>query len=223
MNHNILVNALFDFPGGWFVFVLGGSALLLVLIIFIIVLEALVLFWFRYGTFWRSLGASCLMNIFSSILGYFAASFLDRSLENVPGYYGGVLEIIEWFLLADSLQFPKMLPATMLFLLISWVISIVSEGGILVLIRAGHRASGMWLVTLVANILSYILLLSPYIWIFLVPNSRPQLVTILGFVTSLTWIVAWVFLILLAYWWIPIIGLLSIIFIWWQVRRHQAA
>lgn len=175
---------LFDFPGGWYFFYVGTSILLVVLMLLIVVFEALILYGFQYGSLRRSLHASVAMNIFSAFLGFIAANFIERSRAEAPGYYGDIDEVVAWFFFADSLQWPGLLPATALFLLISWVISVASEGGFLMLLGRGRPNRPLWRMALVANLVSYGLLMGPYIWLTVMPGSRDGLVAVLTTLVS---------------------------------------
>ncbi len=106
-------------------------AALILLTIIISVAEAVVMFLLKWGSFVRSLLASLLMNVTSTI-------------------FGGVLVVVGFY--SDPY----------LLLAIGFVLSVVIEGGVLMLMK---RDSGLrnWIVSLVANSASYLLILLPII------------------------------------------------------------
>ncbi len=215
-----LLNVLFDFPVGFWSFSMGLSVLLLVLVLLIIVTEAIVLYWFHFDSFRRSLGSSLVMNIFSSFLGFIAAPGVELSPDElVPDYYADFEEVAEWFFFAESHQFPGILPATAIFLMISWIISVISEGVVLWLLGKNHPANTIWLLAIVANGISYVVLLSPYIVIILAPDVRPDIFVMLS------WLVigSLYLLFVLAEHWLIFIGLsiFSGSLIWWRARRAK--
>jgi hypothetical protein len=162
-----------DIPMGWMMFYLGFSIVLLVLLVLVILIETIVLRRLKYGPFWRSLLASLAMNVVSTFLGYVVASswssiFLSESGR--PDYYAGMssystgVEIPRWFFLTSSSLFPdSRLPGALLFLLVSWLISVVSEGGVLMAMKRDVEPHRIWEMTLVANAASYVLLFGAYI------------------------------------------------------------
>ena len=155
-----------DIPAGWMMFYLGFSFVLLVLLVLVILIEAIVLRRFKYGPFKRSFSASLAMNGVSTGLGFIVASlwgsiFLPQSGR--PDYYADV-EIPPWFFLASNSLFPdSRLPGVLLFLLVSWLISVVSEGGVLMAMKRDVEPHRIWEMTLVANAASYVLLFGAYI------------------------------------------------------------
>ena len=95
-------------------------------------LESIVLRLLKWGTFWRSLLASLLMNLPSTLVGFWLISVVEFSRLN-------------------RLQF-LLIPA-------AWALSVAIEGGVLLLMkRDGGRQN--WMAALAANTASYLLLLS---------------------------------------------------------------
>ena len=96
-------------------------------------LESIVLRLIKWGTFWRSLLASLLMNLPSTLVGFWLMGWLDGvSRLNRLGIW--------------------LIPA-------AWALSVAIEGGVLVLMkRDGGRQN--WMAALAANTASYLLMLS---------------------------------------------------------------
>ncbi len=96
-------------------------------------LESIVLRLLKWGTFWRSLLASLLMNLPSTLVGFWLMGWLDGvSRLNRLGIW--------------------LIPA-------AWALSVAIEGGVLVLMkRDGGRQN--WVAALAANTASYLLLLA---------------------------------------------------------------
>lgn len=95
-------------------------------------LESIVLRLLKWGTFWRSLLASLLMNLPSSLVGFWLIWRAVFSSLNRLGI---------WLILA------------------AWALSVAIEGGVLVLMkRDGGRQN--WIAALAANTASYLLLLA---------------------------------------------------------------
>ena len=95
-------------------------------------LESIVLRLLKWGTFWRSLLASLLMNLPSTLVGFWLISVVEFSRLN-------------------RLQF-LLIPA-------AWALSVAIEGGVLLLMkRDGGRQN--WMAALAANTASYLLLLA---------------------------------------------------------------
>ena len=109
----------------------AGFGIVAYLALFLI--ESIVLRLLKWGTFWRSLLASLLMNIPSTLVG-FCLLWLFGAWRSQG------LEV--WFVV-----------------LATWALSVAIEGGVLVLMnRDGGRQN--WMASLVANTASYLLLLS---------------------------------------------------------------
>ena len=95
-------------------------------------LESIVLRLLKWATFWRSLLASLLMNLPSTLVGFWLIWLAEFSRLNRLGIW--------------------LIPAT-------WALSVVIEGGMLVLMkRDGGRQN--WIAALAANTASYLLLLT---------------------------------------------------------------
>lgn len=124
----------FDMGGP--VLLLQGVALLGVVgvSILIIVIEALVLWrWFNYGSFSSSSVASLVMNITTTIIGI--------------------------LLLILALNITLRLPTAFLFLL-SWVLTVVVEAGVLKLMKRQATWLRVGQMSLTVNIISYLLLIA---------------------------------------------------------------
>jgi len=108
----------------------AGLGIVAYLALFLI--ESIVLRLLKWGTFWRSLLASLLMNLPSTLVGYCLVGLTGFSRLNRLGIW--------------------LIPAT-------WALSVAIEGGVLVLMkRDGGRQN--WMAALAANTASYLLLLS---------------------------------------------------------------
>jgi len=95
-------------------------------------LESIVLRLLKWGTFWRSLLASLLMNLPSTLVG---------------------------FLLIWQVEFSRLNRLQFLLIPAAWALSVAIEGGVLVLMkRDGGRQN--WMAALAANTASYLLLLA---------------------------------------------------------------
>ena len=93
-------------------------------------LESIVLRLLKWGTYWRSLLASLLMNLPSTLVG---------------------------FLLIWLVEFPRLNRLGIWLILAAWALSVAIEGGVLVLMkRDGGRQN--WIAALAANTASYLLL-----------------------------------------------------------------
>jgi hypothetical protein len=96
-------------------------------------LESIVLRLLKWGTYWRSLLASLLMNLPSTLVG---------------------------FLLIWLVEFPRLNRLGIWLILAAWALSVAIEGGVLVLMkRDGGRQN--WVAALAANTASYLLLSIP--------------------------------------------------------------
>ncbi|OLP17011.1 hypothetical protein BST81_18720 [Leptolyngbya sp. 'hensonii'] len=108
---------------------------LVVLAVLIVLSETLVLFWLRWAAFPRALLASLLVNTISTLTGVLLTSFLAFMLVFLMG---PAAVVIWWvFCLASS---------------------IAIEGGILALL-AKHPPRQTWKATVLANVVSYVLLI----------------------------------------------------------------
>jgi len=125
----------FDVPGPGVliaaaVFSLGA---LTVLTLIISVVESIVMLLLKWDKFGRSLWASLLMNVTSTI-------------------FGGVLIALGVF--SDSY----------IWLAVAFVLSVLIEGGVLMLMKRG-AARQNWIASLVANLVSYLLIILPFVWL----------------------------------------------------------
>ncbi|MEW5870110.1 MAG: hypothetical protein AB1894_12600 [Chloroflexota bacterium] len=105
-----------------------GIGILCVLFLLIVVIESAVLQFMRWGSFRRSLRGSFLMNLASTLVGFFFLALLPQ-----------------WKLLG---------------ILVAWALSVLIEGLVLLRLQrdAGRRN---WTVALVANLVSYAILIVP--------------------------------------------------------------
>lgn len=117
---------LLDVAGPGLVVVFGLGALIVVLPAIILV-EAIVLRLLRWGTLWKSLLDAFLMNLASSVVGacVFSLGFLALTAE-----------------------------ALWTSLLVSGVLSVLIEGGVLMLLKR-HPARQTWTAALVTNVVTY--------------------------------------------------------------------
>lgn len=124
----------FDVAGPGIVLFVAGMGILALCVVstLIIVLEALVMFLLKWGTFWRSLLASFVMNLVTTLLGV------------------GVMFLVSNPYLA---------------LLVGFVLSVLIEGGVLMLFKR-EAARSNWIAALAANAASYLLILLPTVLIF---------------------------------------------------------
>jgi hypothetical protein len=108
-----------------------SCSLLIILTLIISTLESVVMFLLKWGRFSRSLWASLLMNIASTMFGLVALAFLD-------------------VLIGDS----------NLVLAIAFVLSVLIEGGVLMLMKRGATRQN-WIASLTANLASYLFIILP--------------------------------------------------------------
>jgi hypothetical protein len=104
---------------------------LIVLTLIISVVEATVMFFLKWDKFGRSLWASLLMNVTSTI-------------------FGGVLIAL------------GLLGGSYIWLAVAFVLSVLIEGGILMLMKRG-AARQNWIASLISNLVSYLFILLPII------------------------------------------------------------
>jgi len=105
--------------------------------LFVSVIEAIVMFFMKWGKFWRCLWVSLLMNVISTIFG----------LVLVEPVIGWMNNLSTWMVVAYA-----------------FLLSVIIEGGVLMLIKR-NAARQNWLVSLVANIASYLLIILPLAWL----------------------------------------------------------
>jgi len=108
-----------------------SCSLLIILTLIISTLESVVMFLLKWGRFSRSLWASLLMNIASTMFGLVALAFLD-------------------VLIGDS----------NLVLAIAFLLSVLIEGGVLMLMKRGATRQN-WIASLTANLASYLFIILP--------------------------------------------------------------
>jgi hypothetical protein len=132
--------------------VVGGTLLLAIVLI-----EAIVLWLLKWGSLWRSLRDSLIVNVASALVGgvmYVLGTPRDIYTGYDPARGGRIYE-----------QLPPSIPPLLAGLL-AWGLSVAIEGGLLFLL-ARRPAYQIWTSALVINIVSYALLgmlvLSPYV------------------------------------------------------------
>jgi len=106
---------------------------LVVLTLFISLAESIVMFLLKWDKYGRSLLASLLMNVTSTI-------------------FGGILIAI------------GALYSSFLWLAAAFALSVLIEGGILMLMKRG-AARQNWIASLLSNIVSYVLIIAPFVWL----------------------------------------------------------
>lgn len=125
----------FDVPGPGMLIVAAVFSLgaLIVLTLIISIIESVAMLLLKWDKFGRSLWASLLMNVTSTI-------------------FGGVLIALGLF--SDSY----------IWLAVAFVLSVLIEGGVLMLMKRG-AARQNWIASLVANLVSYLLIILPFVWL----------------------------------------------------------
>ena len=128
----------YDVAAPWLVGLLvgAGGCTLTVLTLIISTLESLVMVLLKWGRFGRSLWASLLMNITSGIVGMVFGIVVLTSPDDSS--------IRHWYTL----------------LAVAFVLSVPIEGGVLMLMKRG-AARQNWVVSLSANLASYIFIILP--------------------------------------------------------------
>lgn len=119
--------------GGPLLLVFLGVALLAVIIgsIVIILIEAFILWrWFDYGSFGSSIVVSLVMNVASTIVGVILASIGGTALGFI------------------------------LLFLVSWVVTIAVEAGVIKLMKRQATKAQIWRMSLTVNTVSYLLLIA---------------------------------------------------------------
>ena len=120
--------------GGPILLVFFGIALLTVVFvsILIIVVEAVILWrWFNYGSFGNSIVVSLVMNVTSTIVGAILAAVVGVAA----------------------------LGTIILLFLISWVVTVAIEAGVLGLMKRQATRAQIWRMSLTINVVSYLLLI----------------------------------------------------------------
>ncbi len=110
-----------------------GFGALVALTLFISFAESIVMFLLKWDKYGRSLLASLLMNVTSTI-------------------FGGILVAI------------GALYSSFIWLAVAFVLSVLIEGGILLLMKRG-AARQNWIASLLSNIVSYVLIILPFVWL----------------------------------------------------------
>ena len=110
-----------------------GFGALVALTLFISFAESIVMFLLKWDKYGRSLLASLLMNVTSTI-------------------FGGILVAI------------GALYSSFIWLAAAFVLSVLIEGGILLLMKRG-AARQNWIASLLSNIVSYVLIILPFVWL----------------------------------------------------------
>ena len=133
----MLASIQYDIAAG---LIASGVGLIIATLI-ISVIESLVMFLLKWDRFGRSLWASLLMNVISTIFG-------------ICGVYSMIFDPLAFF--TDMLSW--------LAISFAFLLSVLIEGGILMLIK--RHATGLnWKVSLIANIASYLLIILPMAWL----------------------------------------------------------
>jgi hypothetical protein len=130
----------------------GGALVGGLLFIFVVALESLVLWRLKWGNFRRSFVDTLIANAVSTILGlgiYLVVFNVGYDCRSVP-YSDGVHVVTScgWSI------------SPIIVFVLLWIASVIIEGGVLLLMRR-HPPRQTWKVSIVANIVSY-LLLSPF-------------------------------------------------------------
>ena len=235
----------YDLPAGWILFYMGGNGLLFILFVLIIWIEGLVLEKRGYASRWWSLGASLGMNLVSSLLGYLAAIVIEwqpmaSAYDDLSGtldpvgvvdVYGADLDaIVQWFFTTPSAKFSPV-PALLLFFVVSWLVSVVSETLVL-LPKRSKSPQAIWKMVIEANIYTYVLMIFALLLVYWLPGLLSLSAPVAFFVLS-AWpifiVIAGLFLlkryrarlIALPWWGILIMGAFSG-WLWAMISRIMA-
>jgi len=119
-----------DVAAPWLLIAVFSLGALTVLTLIISVLESLVMLLLKWDKFGRSLWASLLMNVTSTI-------------------FGGVLIALGLF------------GGSFIWLVAAFVLSVLIEGSVLMLMKRG-AARQNWIVSLIANLVSYLFIILPF-------------------------------------------------------------
>jgi hypothetical protein len=104
----------------------------------------------------RAFLASLLMNLVSTIAGYVAAGLLLPILQSLANNLLNLETDDPFFLHYDKVG-PHTMLTFVLIIVVSWLISFLIEGGILLILEKSLSGKDVWIASLVANIASYIL------------------------------------------------------------------
>lgn len=170
MSSPIIAGILMDFPFGYFAFAFGISGSLLIGLLIIVYLEAAIFYRFRGGSWRQAVSDSFWINIASSVLGYmttFAIKTLDYRSEasyynSRPSGYDSEVDWTHWFLFDENL-IPGV-PSAVIFLLLSFLVSILCEGLLYERLAKPYPKDDSWTLVTIANVASYALLFSVYLW-----------------------------------------------------------
>jgi hypothetical protein len=127
----------------------GGLTLGLVAFVPIVLIEALVLWRLRWGSFGRSLGDSAIVNLASTLVGLVLfALFVQTTFQcvRVPADDG-----------QHTINSCGWLVSPLVGLVVLWALSVAIEGGVLLLLKR-HARRQTWIAALASNAVSYLLL-----------------------------------------------------------------
>jgi len=127
----------------------GGLTLGLIAFVPIVLIESLVLWRLRWGSFGRSLGDSAIINVASTLVGLVLFTlFVQTAFQcvRVPAGDGQhTVNSCGWLI------------SPLLGLAIFWALSVAIEGGVLLLLKR-HAPRQTWIAALAGNAVSYLLL-----------------------------------------------------------------
>lgn len=129
-------------------FMLLSVAVSAVVLAIVVICETLTLYRLGYKSFWRSLVISLVVNLVSTALGY-GVTFIQYQ---IPYHYIP-------FLLIDART--TVFEVLMLFG-VFWAVSIVSEGGVFILLDKTRPSKVIWRMMFIANTVSYVVLILIY-------------------------------------------------------------
>lgn len=191
---------LMDFPIGYFTFYFGLHGSLVIGLLIVTYLEAAIFYGFRGGSWQRALRHSFWINVASSFLGYVTSfalhifnqrvNYLTLSLR--PDPYGSSEVWTEWMLFDENII--SGIPTPVIFLLLSFLISILCEGLLYERLAKPLPQNDSWTLVIIANVASYALLFSVYLWWQILPRL---------FEYTLGLMMAWPLTLLLLIWLIP--------------------
>jgi hypothetical protein len=147
--------------GGVLVFV-GITLIIQTLIISFV--EAIVMLLLKWGKFGRILWVSLCMNLISTIFG--GVLFMNWLFVTTESQLKRLTKFMNPFLMLSGLFRAPKNPSAIeecISLAIAFVLSVLIEGGILILFRRG-AARQNWFASLIANIASYLLIILPAAW-----------------------------------------------------------
>jgi hypothetical protein len=127
----------------------GGLTLGLVAFVPIVLIEALVLWRLKWGSFGRSLGDSAIVNLASTLVGLVLfVLFVQTAFQcqRVPAGDG-----------QHTINSCGWLVSPLVGLVVLWALSVAIEGGVLLLLKR-HAPRQTWIAALAGNAVSYLLL-----------------------------------------------------------------